>query len=68
MVRDMDPCMTDQKVWEYALATDKIILTKDADYYFKCLVSEERPKVAHFEMVTPPCRNCTSILSRLGRK
>ena len=30
-VVDIDPMMTDNEIWEYAIKNEKVILTKDAD-------------------------------------
>lgn len=47
---DIDPYMTDEHVWHYALAHAYTILTKDADFYYKCLTTQERPKIIHFRL------------------
>lgn len=48
-VVDIDPCMSDEMLWDYALEHACTILTKDVDFYYKCLVSQARPKVIHFQ-------------------
>jgi predicted nuclease of predicted toxin-antitoxin system len=47
---DIDPFMTDQQVWNYAIENDKVILTKDADFYDKFMSSEISPKVIYFQL------------------
>jgi len=49
-VIDLDGSMKDRDIWSYALEHNQIILTKDADFFHRCLVSKERPKVVHFEI------------------
>ena len=35
----------DTDIWEYAIAHDLIIITKDADFYYRYLSSQKNPKV-----------------------
>jgi predicted nuclease of predicted toxin-antitoxin system len=41
--------MSDQKIWEYACAQGLIILTKDSDFYTRCVLSPNPAKVVHFQ-------------------
>jgi predicted nuclease of predicted toxin-antitoxin system len=41
--------MSDQKIWDYACAQGLIILTKDADFYTRCVISPTPDKVIHFQ-------------------
>ncbi|MBL7844585.1 MAG: DUF5615 family PIN-like protein [Cyclobacteriaceae bacterium] len=34
-VADIDPFMSDRNLWNYALNNNKIILTKDSDFYYR---------------------------------
>ncbi|MDZ7624209.1 MAG: DUF5615 family PIN-like protein [Ignavibacteriaceae bacterium] len=47
---DIDAHMTDQQVWDYAIENEKVILTKDADFYDKFMSSEVSPKVVFFQL------------------
>jgi predicted nuclease of predicted toxin-antitoxin system len=47
---DIDPCMTDEQIWNYAIENDKVILTKDADFYDKFMNSTVSPKVIYFQL------------------
>lgn len=47
---DIDPFMTDEQIWNYAIENDKVILTKDADFYDKFMYSEVSPKVIYFQL------------------
>jgi len=49
-VVDIDPQMSDQKIWEYALHNNFVILTKDADFYHRFLTSHQCPKVVFFQL------------------
>jgi predicted nuclease of predicted toxin-antitoxin system len=48
-VSDIDTRMSDQKIWDYACAQGLIILTKDADFYTRCVLSANPAKVVHFQ-------------------
>ncbi len=49
-VVDIDPCMTDSQIWEFALLNKYVILTKDADFYHRYLTSSIAPKVVFFQI------------------
>lgn len=49
-VVDIDPQMTDSKIWEYALKNHLVILSKDSDFYHKCILSMESPKIVYFQL------------------
>ncbi|OJW68970.1 MAG: hypothetical protein BGO68_02245 [Candidatus Amoebophilus sp. 36-38] len=47
---DINPCMTDEEVWDYALEKGYTILTKDSDFYYKCLKNKVSPKIIQFRL------------------
>jgi len=49
-VSDINPSMTDQEIWTYALANKLVIITKDADFYYKCITSSNYPKIIHLQL------------------
>ncbi len=49
-VVDIDPQMTDSKIWQYALDNHLVILTKDSDFYHKCILSLNSPKIVYFQL------------------
>ena len=49
-VSDIDLQMTDTEIWNYALKTELVILTKDTDFYNRFLVSENTPKIIYFQL------------------
>ena len=51
---DINPLMTDEEIWKYALKTRCVILTKDADFYNLFINSATTPKVIYFQL-----GNCT---------
>jgi predicted nuclease of predicted toxin-antitoxin system len=48
-VSDIDPRMSDQRIWDYAREQGLIILTKDSDFYTRCVLSAKPVKVIHFQ-------------------
>ncbi|HEU4497355.1 MAG TPA: DUF5615 family PIN-like protein [Flavobacterium sp.] len=49
-VSDINLTMPDSEIWNYALQNDLVILTKDADFYNRFLISENAPKVIYFQL------------------
>lgn len=49
-IADIDPCMTDDNIWDYALENNKVILTKDTDFYSKSISAVVKPKVIYFQI------------------
>ena len=47
-VVDINPCMTDRDIWDYAIINDMVLLSKDADFYDLFLIAENHPKVINF--------------------
>lgn len=47
---DINPQMPDEEIWDYALKENKVILTKDTDFYEKSISSENKPKVIFFQL------------------
>ena len=40
----------DRDIWRYAKENDLVILTKDSDFYDRCLIDSESPKVVYFKL------------------
>jgi len=49
-VADLNPKMSDEEVWNYALKNNLVILSKDADFYHRFLTSHSGPKVIYFHL------------------
>lgn len=47
---DLNPCMKDENLWEYAKIHEMVILTKDADFSIKAFSDESAPKVIYFDL------------------
>jgi predicted nuclease of predicted toxin-antitoxin system len=49
-IADIDPKMSDKKIWNYAIHHNCVILTKDTDFYDLFLTVESHPKVVYFQL------------------
>jgi len=49
-VADLNPSMTDAEIWDYALKNNLVILTKDTDFFSRCILAERSPKIVHFQL------------------
>lgn len=49
-VADIDPRMSDTRLWEYALKNNLVIVTKDTDFYNLFLSSVNKPKVIYLQL------------------
>lgn len=49
-VVDVNPRLTDEEIWNYALDKNKVIITKDTDFYDRSISSERKPKVVFLQL------------------
>jgi predicted nuclease of predicted toxin-antitoxin system len=49
-VADIDTRKSDSEIWQTALQNNWVILTKDVDFYSRCLLSKEKVKVVYFNI------------------
>lgn len=49
-VRDIDARMSDTDIWKLALENNYVILTRDADFYYRFLQATVSPKVVHIKL------------------
>jgi len=49
-VQDIDPAWSDTEIWHYALTHNFVIVTKDADFSDRVLLSESPPRVVHIRV------------------
>lgn len=49
-VADLNPRMTDEDIWNYAIQNDKVIITKDVDFYDKYMSSDKFPKIIYLKL------------------
>jgi len=48
-IADIDPSMSDNDVWQYAINHQYVILTKDTDFYMKFVTEKNKPRVIFFQ-------------------
>ena len=44
-VHDLDPTWSDRQIWEYALAHDSVVVSKDADFIDRAMIETTGPRV-----------------------
>lgn len=49
-VIDINGKANDRDIWNYAKRKNLVILTKDSDFYDRCLIDENPPKVIYFKL------------------
>jgi predicted nuclease of predicted toxin-antitoxin system len=49
-IKDINDSWTDERIWQYALENNLVILTKDSDFSHKVLYHGAPPKVIHFRI------------------
>lgn len=49
-VIDINGKADDRDIWQYAKEHDLVILTKDSDFYDRCLIDADSPKVVYFQL------------------
>lgn len=61
---DMGPGTTDQAIWDHACRNALTIVTKDADFTDRLLVTQEGPKVIHLRIGNVKMRDMHEFLQR----
>ncbi len=64
-LRDIDDSLPDHEVWNYAKANNLIIVTKDADFSARIMLSGPPPKVIHLRMGNMRMHEFHSFLSHV---
>lgn len=49
-VRDIDARMSDTDIWKLALDNGYVLITRDADFYYRFLQASVSPKVIHIKL------------------
>jgi predicted nuclease of predicted toxin-antitoxin system len=62
-VLDINPTLTDQEIWDYALKNNLVILTKDTDFYNRFMSSELSLKIVYFSTWKSNSKGITCLLS-----
>jgi predicted nuclease of predicted toxin-antitoxin system len=65
-MRDVGERWSDTEIWRYARERGMVILTKDADFSDRALVSSPPPWVVHFRFGNMRMRDFHGLLTRCG--
>ena len=63
-VRDIDDEWSDSQVWDYACENDMVIVSKDADFADRIMLSKPPPRVVHVRLGNMKMRQFHAILTR----
>ena len=63
-VRDLNDTWSDQQIWEYARQRDMVIVSKDADFSDRVMLSNPPPRVVHVRLGNMRMRDFHAILSQ----
>ncbi|EKB51084.1 DUF5615 family PIN-like protein [Cecembia lonarensis] len=61
---DIDDTWTDAQIWEYAKKKKLTIISKDADFYNKILMTNPPPKVIHIKIGNLKIRDFHELISK----
>jgi len=64
-MRDLGETWTDTQIWEYARACDMVIVSKDADFSDRMMVSSPPPRVVHDRFGNMRMRDFHGLITRL---
>jgi predicted nuclease of predicted toxin-antitoxin system len=70
-VRDLGSSLSDSEdseVWAYAKAQDLVIVTKDADFADRMMMSDPPPRVVHIRIGNKRLADFTAFVSRIWPK
>ena len=57
----------DSDIWEYALKNELVIITKDSDFYYRCLSSKQYPKVIWIRIGNLKKKSLIHLLNQFGQ-
>jgi len=64
-VNDINDSWSDERIWQYALENNLIIITKDADFSLKVLYKGAPPKVIHIKFGNLKLKDFHTLISRI---
>ena len=64
-MRDIGETWTDSQIWEYARDGDQVIVSKDADFSDRVMVSTPPPRVVHIRVGNMRMRDFHALVSAL---
>ena len=63
-VADINDEMSDSDIWAYARSNDLTVLTKDADFSNRIIVTEPPPKINHFKIGNMRLREFVAFVNK----
>lgn len=63
-VFDLDDTWADSRIWRYARENDLVIVTKDADFSDRAILSEPPPRVIHIRVGNMRMREFHGVITR----
>jgi predicted nuclease of predicted toxin-antitoxin system len=64
-MRDIGETWTDTQIWQYARDRDMVIVSKDADFSDRAMISVPPPRVVHLRFGNMRMRDFHALISRL---
>ncbi len=64
-VNDINDSWSDERIWQYALENNLIIITKDADFSIKVLYKGAPPKVIHIKFGNLRIKDFHTLILRI---
>lgn len=64
-VTDLGESLSDTEIWEYAKANDLAVVTKDADFSDRIIISEPPPRIIHLRFGNMRKRDFHAFLARV---
>ncbi len=61
---DLGDTWSDEKIWEYAQANNLTIVTKDADFSNRIMMSESPPKIIHLRIGNMKLKELETFITR----
>ncbi len=49
-VKNLDPTWSDREIWHFALQNGFVIVTKDSDFFYWAMATEQAPKIVHLKI------------------
>jgi predicted nuclease of predicted toxin-antitoxin system len=64
-MRDLGETWTDTQIWEHGRCGDLVIVSKDADFSDRVMVTEPPPRVVHIRFGNMKMRDFHALISRI---
>jgi predicted nuclease of predicted toxin-antitoxin system len=67
-IRDINDEWTDTQIWQYAKERNLTIVTKDADFSDRMLLSEPPPRIIHIKLGNMKMREFHTLISSIWKE